>query len=165
MKQDNELDQIFRDASKVDSNEEIPSVFLSDLNARLNALEKKRKKPIVFWWLVSLFSLSILTWGATFLLYSTNSGSIPAKINNVEVKTAKSKVANESIVIETKSKISNAVNSSTETKRASEIVYSTETRSIASNEKNKIGANSFKKDETSPNIFNSQLNLVSILLD
>lgn len=165
MKQDNEIDQIFRDASKVDSNEEIPSVFLSDLNARLNALEKKRKKPIVFWWLVSLFSLSLFTWGATFLFYSTNSGSIPAKINNVEVKTAKSKVANESIVIETKSKISNAVNSSTETKIASEIVYPTETRSIASNEKNKIGANSFKKDETSPNIFNSQLNLVSSLLD
>jgi hypothetical protein len=39
MKQDNEIDQFFRDASKVNLNEEIPSVFLSDLNSRLDALD------------------------------------------------------------------------------------------------------------------------------
>jgi len=97
MKQDNELDQFFRDASKVDLNEEIPSVFLTDLNSRLDALEKNRKKPAAFWWLVGVFSLSLFTWGSTLLFTSADDKlPITKKEISLKSKSEKTKIASKS---------------------------------------------------------------------
>lgn len=90
MKQDNEIDQIFRDASSVNLNEEIPSVFLSDLNSRLDALEKKRKRPVAFWWLVGVFSLSIITWGVT-LLFNSADDKLPIIKKEISLKSKSEK--------------------------------------------------------------------------
>lgn len=136
MKQDNEIDQFFRDASKVDLNEEIPSVFLSDLNSRLDALEKKRKKPVAFWWLVSVFSLSIFTWGATLLFNSTNENPILAKkAYLVKVKSAKTKDSTNSLAIQTQNTIAHS-NS-----------YSTKNQKINVKLKNNIITSKSKKTE------------------
>ncbi len=97
MKQDNELDQFFRDASKVDLNEEIPSVFLTDLNSRLDALEKNRKKPAAFWWLVGVFSISLFTWGTTLLFTSADDKlPITKKEISIKSKSEKTKIASKS---------------------------------------------------------------------
>jgi len=65
MKQDSELDQLFRASSKENFDEEIPYVFLSDLNERLDSHQKKRKKPLAIWWFTGILIFSFLTWGAT----------------------------------------------------------------------------------------------------
>ena len=68
MKQDEQLDDIFRNAFKSDFSEEIPNEFLSDLNRRLDKLEqnKKKKSPITIWWISGIFSLL----GAILFAYS-----------------------------------------------------------------------------------------------
>lgn len=59
MKQDEHLDDIFRNGFNPDFSEEIPHEFLSDLNQRLDKLEqnKKKKRPIAIWWISGIFSL------------------------------------------------------------------------------------------------------------
>ena len=166
MKQDNEIDQFFRDASKVDSNEEIPSVFLSDLNSRLDALEKKRKKPVAFWWLVGVFSLSLFTWGVTLLFNSSNDESTVAKTeNNVKIKSAKSKVEPKSTSFQTKNKLASTTNYSSEIETASVINYSSENKYTASEKNNKTISNKLKEIETTQSTLNRQSNLVSGLID
>jgi hypothetical protein len=157
MKQDNEIDQLFRDASSRNGAEEIPRVFLTDLNARLDALEKKRKKPIAFWWLIGVFSISLFTWGATLFFHSSDDKPIIAKTNNViKVKSVKSKAASKSAPISIRGKIANAVNYISENKITSAVDYSAEIKSKANVEKNKAVASRFKKIETAQNILKPQ---------
>lgn len=145
MKQDNELDQIFRDASSANLNEEIPSVFLSDLNSRLDALEKKREKPIALWWFIGVFSLSLFTWGATLLFNSTNENSIlPKKEKVALVKSAKTKDETNSVIIQAQNKSTNYNTSSAEN------------QTIASEEKNKVTAYKSKKTESTLRNINTE---------
>jgi len=149
MKQDNEIDQFFRDASKVDLNEEIPSVFLSDLNSRLDAIEKKRKKPAAFWWLVGVFSLYLFTWGATLLYTSADD---KPKITKNEIglksKSEKPKMASKSEVNEQKNQFQ--ISSS----------YSVDNSTIT---KDKRNLTSTKTNETLivQNVLNTKSNTVS----
>jgi hypothetical protein len=59
MRQDEQLNELFRNGFEPDFSEEIPSEFLSDINARLDQLEKSRKKkrPVAIWWVSGIFSL------------------------------------------------------------------------------------------------------------
>ena len=160
MEQDNEIDQIFRDASNVNLNEEIPSVFLSDLNSRLDALEKKRKRPVAFWWLVGVFSLSIITWGATLLFNSTNNKTIAAKTENVEeIKSTKSKETTKSATNQTKSEIVNSDHYSTENKVENSLSYTSQVKNNRGAEEQKIGSNRSKKNDLSQIELNVQTNL------
>jgi len=153
MKQDNEIDQVFRDASSANLNEEIPSVFLTDLNARLDALEKKRKKPIAFWWLVSVFSLSLFTWGATLLFNSTNDNpKLTKKENDTLVKSVKTKEATNSTIIEIQNKIANPT------------TYSIENQNLAIEEKNKFIASKYYNTESTQGDLETKSNTISELI-
>ena len=155
MKQDNEIDQIFRDASNVNLNEEIPSVFLSDLNSRLDALEKKRKRPLAFWWLVGVFSLSIFTLGATLLFNSTNK-TISAKTENVEgIKSTKSKGTTKSATNQTKSEIANADNVE------NSLSYTSQVKNKRGAEEKKNGSNGLNKNDLAQIVIKTQSNLGS----
>jgi hypothetical protein len=149
MKQDNEIDQFFRDASKVDLNEEIPSVFLSDLNSRLDAIEKKRKKPAAFWWLVGVLSLSFFTLGATLLYTSADDKpSITKNEIGLKSKSEKPKMASKSEVNEQKNQFQ--ISSS----------YSVDNSTIT---KDKRNLTSTKTNETLivQNVLNTKSNTVS----
>jgi len=153
MKQDNEIDQVFRDASSANLNEEIPSVFLTDLNARLDALEKKRKKPIAFWWLVSVFSLSLFTWGATLLFNSTNDNpKLTKKENDTLVKSVKTKEETNSTIIEIQNKIANPT------------TYSIENQNLAIEEKNKFIASKYYNTESTQGDLETKSNTISELI-
>ena len=153
MKQDNEIDQVFRDASSTNLNEEIPSVFLTDLNARLDALEKKRKKPIAFWWLVGVFSLSLFTWGATLLFNSTNdTPKLTKKEKDTLVKSIKTKEATNSAAIQTQNKIANTT------------TYSIENQNLAVEEKNKFIASKSFNIETTQSDLETKSNTISELI-
>ena len=161
MKQDNEIDQIFRDASNVNLNEEIPSVFLSDLNSRLDALQKKRKRPVAFWWLVGVFSLSIITWGATLLFNSTNK-TISAKTENVEeIKSTKSEGTTKSATNQTKSEIANAGHYSTENNVENSLRYTSEIKNNLRTDKKKIVSNELNKNDLAQIVIKTQSNLGS----
>jgi hypothetical protein len=158
MKQDNEIDQFFRDASKVDLNEEIPSVFLSDLNSRLDAIEKKRKKPAAFWWLVGVLSLSLFTLGATFLYTSADDKpSITKNEIGLKSKSEKPKMASKSEVKEQKNQFqissSYSVDNSiiTKDKRNLSSTKTNETLTVQSvlNTKSNTVSEFIPKDETS----------------
>ena len=152
MKQDNEIDQFFREASKVNLNEEIPSVFLTDLNARLDALEKKRKKPIAFWWLVGVFSLSLFTWGATLLFNSTNDNpNLAKKAYVVKVKSTETNKAANSATKESQNKI------------ASSNIYSTKNHKINDEVKNKVITRKSKKTESTQSTIETKSNTNSKL--
>lgn len=115
MRQDNEIDQLFRDASKVNGLEEIPSVFLTDLNTRLDVLEKKRKKPIAFWWLFGVFSISLFALGTT--LFYTSAGNEITENKDINLEKEKSVVVNEEATTfdaQTENEISGTSNSTTE---------------------------------------------------
>ena len=162
MKQDNEIDQIFRDASNVNLNEEIPSVFLSDLNSRLDALEKKRKRPVVFWWLIGVFSLSLFTWGASLLFNSTNGKPIAANTKNVEeIKPTKSKETAKSVSIQTKSEMANSVHYSTENNIENSLSYTSQIKNNWGTEKKKIGSSRLKKEDLAQIVLKTQTNLSS----
>ncbi len=161
MKQDNEIDQIFRDASNVNLNEEIPSVFISDLNSRLDALEKKRKRPVAFWWLVGVFSLSIIIWGATLLFNSTNK-TISAKTENVEeIKSTKSKRTTKSFTNQTKSKIANAKYYSIENNVENSLSYSSQVKNKRGAEEKKNGSNGLNKNDLAQIFIKTQSNIGS----
>jgi hypothetical protein len=150
MKQDNEIDQFFLDASKVNLNEEIPSVFLSDLNSRLDALEKKRRKPVAFWWIVSVFSL--FTWGATLLFNSTNENpNLTKKAYVVKVKSTETNKAANSATKESQNKI------------ASSNVYSTKNQKINDEVKNKVITRKSKKTESTQSTIETKSNTNSKL--
>lgn len=162
MKQDNEIDQIFRDASNVNLNEEIPSVFLSDLNSRLDALEKKSKRPVAFWWLVGVFSLSIITWGATLLFNSTNNKTIAVKTENVEeIKSTKSKETTKSATNQTKSEIVNSDHYSTENKVENSLSYTSQVKNNRGAEKKKNGSNGLNKNDLAQIVLKTHSNLRS----
>ena len=153
MKQDNEIDQVFRDASSANLNEEIPSVFLTDLNARLDALEKKRKKPIAFWWLVGVFSLSLFTWGATLLFNSTNENpNLTKKEKNTLVKAVKTKKATNSASKESQNKIANTTTNSIEN------------QNLTIEEKNKFIASKSFNIETTQSDLETKSNTISELI-
>ena len=153
MKQDNEIDQVFRDASSANLNEEIPSVFLTDLNARLDALEKKRKKPIAFWWLVGVFSLSLFSWGATLLFNSTNENpNLTKKEKNTLVKAVKTKKATNSAIIEIQNKVTNTT------------TYSIQNQNLAVEEKNKFNASKSYNTESTQGDLETKSNTISELI-
>jgi len=153
MIQDNEIDQIFRDASTVDLSEEIPSFFLSDLNARLDALEKKRKKPIAFWWLVGVFSISLFAWGGTLLFNSLNDNpKLTKKENDTLVKSVKTKEATNSAIIEIQNKTTNSN------------TYSIENQNLAIEVKNKFIASKSYNTESTQGDLETKSNTISELL-
>jgi hypothetical protein len=62
MKQDEQIDELFRKKLSTDYSVEIPGDYISDINQRLDELErnKKRKKAPVFWWIGGVFSITII---------------------------------------------------------------------------------------------------------
>jgi hypothetical protein len=59
MRQDKQLDELFRKGFKPNFSEEIPEDFLSDVNKRLDQLEKtkKKKRQVAIWWVSGILSL------------------------------------------------------------------------------------------------------------
>jgi hypothetical protein len=166
MKQDNELDQIFRNASSANLNEEIPSVFLSDINSRLDTLEKNRKRPVAFWWLIGVFSLSLFTWGASLLFNSSNDKNMEAKTENiVKRKSVKTNTEPKLVAIQTKNKLANSNNNSTENELVNVLNNSSNNKNNVSEENNITISNRFKKIEPTQSILNTFSNLVSELID
>jgi len=110
MKQDNELDQQFRDASNRSIDEEIPSAFLLDLNSRLDALEPKRKKTFaIWWWSMGVFFFALFTWGimeifntstkgVTIATRSPKSIDVPKSLKNKKAISANKKFGNLTVV-------------------------------------------------------------------
>ena len=67
------LDNLF--ASLNDTVHERPSAaFIQDLEARLDALEKKRRKPLFFWWFFSALG-AVLFSGSYFLFFSNHAAN------------------------------------------------------------------------------------------
>jgi hypothetical protein len=90
MRQDELLDDLIRGEFQSDFSEEIPESYLTDINQRLDALQrqKKKKRAIIFWWLSGTFSIItgliiVLTWMNVFTKNqvigsnATNKGSQP----------------------------------------------------------------------------------------
>lgn len=61
MKQD-EMDDLLKEEFSLDFNEQIPEHFLQDINARLDNLEKKKKRRVFLIW---FFSLALIAGGMT----------------------------------------------------------------------------------------------------
>lgn len=86
------LDNLF--ASLNDTVHERPSAaFIQDLEARLDALEKKRRKPLFFWWFFSALG-AVLFSGSYFLFFSNhaaNQGQQHAENKNITSARAMTK--------------------------------------------------------------------------
>lgn len=154
MKQDNEIDQLFRNASKVNGTQEIPNVFLTDLNTRLDALEEKRKKPFAFWWLFGVFSILLFALGTT-LIYTSAEDEITEK-KEINLAKEKSVVANEE---------AKTLNAQTENEITGTSDPSTKNSKNLFNEnsisnKEKPSKNEFIKSSTSSKL-NSSIELIS----
>ena len=90
------LDKLF--SGLQDSIQESPSpAFLQDLEARLDALEKKRRKPLFAWWIFSALGAVVLV-GTYFIL-------VPSR--------AKSKVPNKSAMVAQNTPLSSSKSKST----------------------------------------------------
>jgi hypothetical protein len=59
MKQDEQIDNLFRKSIEPDFSEEIPENFIDDINQRLDRIqgESKKKRVLFFWWIIGGFSL------------------------------------------------------------------------------------------------------------
>jgi hypothetical protein len=88
----NPLDELF--ASLANSEAEAPSAaFLQDVEARLDALAQKRRKPLAFWWIWSAFG-AILIIGILAYWQSAAGTSMASKPQKVERKTQRFSDAN-----------------------------------------------------------------------
>jgi hypothetical protein len=88
----NPLDELF--ASLAEPKAEAPSAaFLQDVEARLDALAQKRRKPIAIWWIWSVFG-AILSIGILAYWQNAKGTSMASKSLKVERKTQRFSAAN-----------------------------------------------------------------------
>jgi hypothetical protein len=88
----NPLDELF--ASLAEPKAEAPSAaFLQDVEARLDALAQKRRKPIAIWWIWSAFG-AILSIGILAYWQSATGTSMASQPQKVERKTQRVSAAN-----------------------------------------------------------------------
>jgi hypothetical protein len=88
----NPLDKLF--ASLAEPKAEAPSAaFLQDVEARLDALAQKRRKPLAIWWIWSAFG-AILSIGILAYWQSAAGTSMASKPQKVERKTQRVSAAN-----------------------------------------------------------------------
>jgi hypothetical protein len=88
----NPLDELF--ASLAEPKAEAPSAaFLQDVEARLDALAQKRRKPLAIWWIWSAFG-AILSIGILTYWQSAAGTSMASKPQKVERKTQRVSAAN-----------------------------------------------------------------------
>jgi cytoskeletal protein RodZ len=81
----NPLDELF--ASLAEPKAEAPSAaFLQDVEARLDALAQKRRKPLAFWWIWSAFG-AVLTFGSILFWQGDQVESVPTSAKQVARKT------------------------------------------------------------------------------
>ena len=83
MRHDEQVDDLFKNGFQPDFTEEIPREFLTDVNARLDQLEKTKKRPLAIWWVSGILSV----FGILIFVYTINS-----KENSVHL-SVKSKVS------------------------------------------------------------------------
>lgn len=85
MKHDEEIDKLFREASKAYFSEEIPEEFLTDINQRLDLLEqKKRRKPYAWWWISSVILL--IAFGISYAAFQNHSNILRNKTTFLSAK-------------------------------------------------------------------------------
>jgi len=91
MKQDEQIDNLFRNRILPDFSEEIPENFILDINQRLDSIQgdRKKKRTLFFWWITGGFSLIAcllfsFTWlnGADKERKTGSNSSTKAVINN-----------------------------------------------------------------------------------
>jgi hypothetical protein len=87
MRHDEQVDDLFKNGFQPDFTEEIPREFLTDVNARLDQLEKSKKRPLAIWWVSGILSVV----GILIFVYTINS-----KENSVNL-SVKSKVSKASL--------------------------------------------------------------------
>jgi hypothetical protein len=81
----NPLDELF--ASLAEPKAEAPSAaFLQDVEARLDALAQKRRKPLAIWWIWSAFG-AVLTFGSILFWQGAQVESVPTSAKQVARKT------------------------------------------------------------------------------
>ena len=81
----NPLDKLF--ASLAEPKAEAPSAaFLQDVEARLDALAQKRRKPLAIWWIWSAFG-AVLTFGSILFWQGAQVESVPSSAKQVARKT------------------------------------------------------------------------------
>jgi hypothetical protein len=101
MRNDEQLDDLFKNGFQPDFSEEIPREFLTDINARLDQLEKSKKRPFAIWWVSGILSV----FGILIFVYTINS-----KENSVNL-SVKSKVSKASLEKNAHVKIATTVSS------------------------------------------------------
>jgi hypothetical protein len=88
----NPLDELF--ASLAEPKTEVPSAaFLQDVEARLDALAQKRRKPLAVWWVWSAFG-AVLTFGSVLFWQGAQVESVHSSTKQVARKTQRVSVAN-----------------------------------------------------------------------
>ena len=88
----NPLDELF--ASLAEPKAEAPSAaFLQDVEARLDALAQKRRKPLAIWWIWSAFG-AVLTFGSILFWQGAQVESVPSSAKQVARKTQRVSDAN-----------------------------------------------------------------------
>jgi hypothetical protein len=101
MRHDEQVDDLFKNGFQPDFTEEIPREFLTDVNARLDQLEKTKKRPLAIWWVSGILSV----FGILIFVYTINS-----KENSVNL-SVKSKVSKASLEKNAHVKIATTVSS------------------------------------------------------
>jgi hypothetical protein len=101
MRHDEQVDDLFKNGFQPDFTEEIPREFLTDVNARLDQLEKTKKRPLAIWWVSGILSV----FGILIFVYTINS-----KENSVHL-SVKSKVSKASLEKNAHVKIATTVSS------------------------------------------------------
>ena len=130
------LDKLF--SGLQDSIQESPSpAFLQDLEARLDALEKKRRKPLFAWWIFSALGAVVLV-GTYFLWVPASAKSkVPNKLASVArtkpLSTSKSKSKSTSTS-------SLSISNATSKKSSSSTSFATSTSTTLSSPTTKVGA-------------------------
>ena len=88
----NPLDELF--ASLAEPKAEAPSAaFLQDVEARLDALAQKRRKPLAIWWIWSAFG-AVLTFGSVLFWQGAQVESVHSSTKPVARKTQRVSAAN-----------------------------------------------------------------------
>jgi hypothetical protein len=132
------LDKLF--SGLQDSIQESPSpAFLQDLEARLDALEKKRRRPLFAWWIFSALGAVILVGTYFILVPSRAKTKVPNKLASVArttpLSTSKSKSTSSS------TSTSSLVKSNASSKKSSSSTsFATSTSTTLSSPTTKVGA-------------------------
>jgi hypothetical protein len=134
------LDKLF--SGLQDSSHESPSpAFLQDLEARLDALEKKRRKPLFAWWIFSALGAVVLV-GTYFILVPSRAESkVPNKsamvAQNTPLSSSKSKSTSTSSSFSTSSLVKSNASSK---KSSSSTSFATSTSTMLTAPIAKVGA-------------------------